>query len=101
MKKLAVVLGFAMTFGTFQMANAQEPAPMIAQSCAGCHGQAGAGQGSSPVLAGYDAENFVRVWHEFRANERPATIMNRIAPGFTDDEVAELAAYFASLQQGE
>ncbi|MBQ1203460.1 MAG: c-type cytochrome, partial [Loktanella sp.] len=92
------LLGVVLAFGTAPIVSAEEAAPLIAQSCAGCHGQAGVGQGASPVLAGYDAEEFVRVWEEFRANERPATIMHRIAPGFTEDEVAELAAYFASLR---
>lgn len=31
----------------------------------------------------------------FRANERPATIMGRIARGYTDAEIAALAAQFA------
>jgi cytochrome subunit of sulfide dehydrogenase len=79
-------------------AAAEAPAPLIAQSCAGCHGQAGAGVGAVPEIAGIDPERFVRIWAEFRANERPATIMGRIARGYTDAEVAELAAYFASLK---
>lgn len=74
------------------------PTPLIAQSCAGCHGQSGAGMGAIPGIAGIDHETFVRIWAEFRANERPATIMGRIARGFTDAEVEELAAYFASLE---
>lgn len=76
---------------------ADEAAPLIAQGCAGCHGQNGAGQGASPAIAGTDRETFLRIWAEFRANERPATIMNRIARGYSDDEVAALADYFASL----
>jgi sulfide dehydrogenase cytochrome subunit len=72
--------------------------PMLAQACAGCHGQAGAGEGAVPDLRGYDREAFLRTWAEFRANERPATIMNRIARGYTEAEVAALADYFASLE---
>jgi sulfide dehydrogenase cytochrome subunit len=98
MKKSILLLGVVMTLGAAPYAMADTAAPLIAQSCAGCHGQDGAGIGATPTIAGYDAEEFVRVWEEFRANERPATIMNRIAPGFTDEEVAELAAYFASLR---
>ncbi|MFN3613821.1 MAG: c-type cytochrome [Rubrimonas sp.] len=71
---------------------------LLAQACAGCHGQAGAGQGDVPPIAGYDREAFAKIWSEFRANERAATIMNRIARGYGDDEVAELAAYFAELK---
>lgn len=74
------------------------PAPNVAQGCAGCHGQAGAGEGAIPPIAGYDRDAFIAVWEEFRANERPATIMNRIARGYSDEEVAALADYFASLR---
>lgn len=77
---------------------AQTPTPLIAQACAGCHGQAGAGQGSVPRIAGYSRDLFVSQWAAFRANERPGTIMGRVARGYTDAEVAELAAYFASLK---
>ena len=72
--------------------------PLIAQACAGCHGQDGAGQGPIATIAGYDRDEFLAVWAQFRADERPATIMNRIARGYTEDEVAALADYFASLR---
>jgi sulfide dehydrogenase cytochrome subunit len=72
--------------------------PPIALSCAGCHGANGTGQGSIPAIAGYDRPTFLQTWAAFRANERPATIMNRIARGYTDAEVAQLAEYFATLR---
>lgn len=79
----------------------EHAAPLIAQGCAGCHGQAGAGEGAVPEIAGYDRDAFLAVWAEFRAGERPATIMNRIVPGYTDEEVAALADYFSSLEASQ
>jgi cytochrome c553 len=32
----------------------------------------------------------------FRAGERPATVMDRIAKGFSDDEVQAIAAWLAA-----
>jgi cytochrome c553 len=79
---------------------AGKPAPLLAQACAGCHGQNGEGQDGTPILAGYDKAGFVRVWGEFRANQRPAaTIMGRIARGYSDEEVAALADYFSSIKR--
>lgn len=72
--------------------------PLIAQACAGCHGQDGAGQGDVAAIAGYDRDAFIQVWGEFRADARPATIMGRIARGYTDAEVATLADYFSALK---
>jgi sulfide dehydrogenase cytochrome subunit len=36
----------------------------------------------------------------FAANERPGTIMGRIARGYTEAEIAALAAHFAALPAG-
>jgi cytochrome subunit of sulfide dehydrogenase len=98
MKPTAIV---SMTAAAWMMAlpvMADEPAPLIAQSCAGCHGQAGAGMGATPSIAGYNRDEFIQTWHEFRQGERFATIMTRIARGYTEEEVAELADYFSSLR---
>lgn len=72
--------------------------PHLAQSCYGCHGPAAQGQNGTPAIAGYDRAAFVQTWAQFRANERPATIMNRIARGYSNAEVAALADYFAKLK---
>ena len=95
LQKLAIML---VAGGIAQTAAAQDTAPLLAQSCAGCHGQAGEGIGTVARIAGYDRDDFVTVWEAFRANERPATIMNRIAPGYSAEEVAILADYFASIE---
>lgn len=78
--------------------SAIESGPLIAQACVGCHGQAGAGQGVVPKIAGYNRELFIAQWGAFKANQRPATIMNRVARGYTDAEVAALAEYFARIK---
>jgi cytochrome c553 len=80
-------------------AGAQAPQPpLIAQGCIGCHGQAGAGSGSVPKIAGYNRDLFIAQWAAFRAKQRPATIMDRVATGYTDAEVALLADYFSKLK---
>lgn len=89
---LAAVLSLAAAPAVAQTAQT----PAVALACANCHGPNGAGQGPVPPIAGYDRSAFVDVWQQFRANQRPATIMNRIARGYTDAEVAVLADYFAS-----
>jgi cytochrome c553 len=33
---------------------------------------------------------------EFRSGTRPATVMDRIAKGFTDDEIRAIAAWYAA-----
>jgi sulfide dehydrogenase cytochrome subunit len=76
-------------------ANAAD-APPGASSCTGCH--PAARSASAPVLRlhGRDAAQIVGAMTEFRTGKRPATVMDRIAKGFTDDESKAIAAWFAA-----
>ncbi len=70
---------------------AAAPPPPGASSCSGCHG----GMAPPPVLAGRKAVDTVSALDEFRAGKRPATVMNRIAKGFTHDETIAIADWWA------
>ena len=45
---------------------------------------------------GRNAAQIVAAMDEFRAGKRAATIMDRVAKGFTEDEVKAIAAWFAA-----
>ncbi|WP_426954268.1 c-type cytochrome [Muricoccus radiodurans] len=77
---------------------AAQTAPGVAEGCVTCHGPRGAGSGSVPPLAGRDAADLATAMAAFRANERPATIMNRIVRGYTEAEVAAAVTYFSGLR---
>lgn len=79
----------------FALPHAQAQAPLAAQGCIGCHGPNGAGMASVPGLAGRDQAELVAQMNAFRANERPATIMGRVARGYSEAEIMASAAYFA------
>jgi cytochrome subunit of sulfide dehydrogenase len=66
--------------------------PPGALSCSGCHG----GVAPLPVLAGRDADEVVAKLDEFRTGAKPATVMDRIAKGFTHDETTAIAAWWAT-----
>ncbi len=72
-----------------------EPPPGAA-SCTGCHPSSA--RVSSPVrrLAGLDRDATVKAMQDFRSGQRAATVMDRIAKGFSDAEVQAIAAWFAS-----
>ena len=99
-RSIPLLAGVALLTGAVSSpSSAQTPQPpLIAQACAGCHGQAGAGIGSVPKIAGYNRDLFIAQWAAFRAKQRPAAIMDRVATGYTDAEVAVLADYFAKLK---
>jgi cytochrome c553 len=69
-------------------------APPGAASCSGCHSTAAAS--SIPPLHGRDAGDIVRAMAGFRDGSLPATVMNRIAKGFTDEESRMIAAWLAA-----
>jgi len=93
-----IVLAFALVL-LAPAARAQ--APLVAQGCLGCHGPGGSGAASVAGIAGRPAAELAAALLGFRANERPGTIMGRIARGYTDAEIAALAAHFAALPPGE
>lgn len=91
----AVACLAALLVGPVVAARAQSAPPAV-HGCSGCHGPAGEGVGTIPPIARtMGVAEFDAAMRQFRADQRPATIMNRIARGFTDAELAQLAAYFA------
>ncbi len=69
----------------------------LAATCANCHGTDGHAQkgASVPGLAGMKADVLVEQMQAFRNGTRPATIMHQIAKGYNDEQVRQLADYFA------
>ncbi len=82
------------------IASAQTPAPTagrsLAATCANCHGTGGVSVGDVPSLAGVSKEEIVRKMQEFKTGARPATVMNQLAKGFTDEQIETVAAWFAA-----
>jgi cytochrome subunit of sulfide dehydrogenase len=76
------------------VASAEPPAGAV--SCSGCHPASAKVTSPVPRLAGQDRAAIVRAMQEFRSGQRAGTVMDRIAKGFTDDEIQALAAWFAA-----
>lgn len=69
---------------------------MLADTCVGCHGPEGSSVGPAiPSIAGMSAEYFNTVMKEYKADGRYGTIMNRIAKGYSDEEIDLMGDYFA------
>ena len=72
-----------------------QTAPPGALACGGCHGAAGA----VPPLRGRGAAEITAAMQAFRAGSRPATVMDRIAKGFSDEETRAIADWWAGRPQ--
>ena len=105
-KALVALIGSIFMAGA-STALAGPSAQAMADTCAGCHGTDGQSVGpASPNLAGMSASYFIDSMTYFKNLEkgawsgedaRPATIMNRIAKGYTDEQIEEMAEYFAAM----
>jgi cytochrome c553 len=71
----------------------------LAANCANCHGTNGRSVGVMESLAGYDKEKFITNMKEFRSGDKPATLMHQLVKGYTDQQIADLAAYFAAQKK--
>ena len=49
-----------------------------------------------PGLAGMPQQYTVMQMQAFKSGARPATVMHQIAKGFSDEQIQQLAAYFAA-----
>lgn len=71
-----------------------------ASACVGCHGPKGLGAGDFPPLAGKDVDYLAAQLRDYRSGARENPMMSAIAEALSDSEIAELAAYYASLAGG-
>jgi cytochrome subunit of sulfide dehydrogenase len=83
----------AFVIGTFAAA---AEAPPGASSCSGCHPTSAAVETPVSRLVGRPAAEIVAAMQAFRSGQLPASVMDRIAKGFSEDEIAAIAAWYAA-----
>jgi cytochrome c553 len=67
------------------------------QLCQGCHGEVGISiEGMAPKLAGQYGKYIAKQVRNFQSGTRIHEIMSAIAQTVSDDDLADIAAYFAS-----
>jgi cytochrome subunit of sulfide dehydrogenase len=116
-KRVARAIAGLMAVSAVTLASGQQPPPpapafaapsltdkgvaAMAANCAACHGTRGTVVSGSTVasLAGKPAAETVQSMAQFKAGTKPATIMHQIAKGYSDAEIAAIAAYFASQRR--
>ena len=68
-----------------------------AASCMGCHGANGEGMGPNPKITGLSEQAFVQAMVEYKTGKRPHMGMQALSKGLSDQDFADLAAYYAGL----
>lgn len=70
----------------------------IARACNSCHGTGGVSVGQSmPSIAGLPEAYLKNIMMEWKSGARASANMGRLIKGYTDEEIAGLAAHFSKL----
>jgi cytochrome c553 len=69
-----------------------------AKACAGCHGANGEGKKKNPPLAGMEESAFIQAMADYKSGAKENKTMARTAKKLSDEDVANLAAYYHSLK---
>lgn len=96
MSVLRIAMGVAAVIVSSVPALAASAPPPGAASCSGCHPAGMTAASSISRLYGRDAGEIMTAMTGFRDGSLPGTVMNRIAKGFSDDELRAIAAWLAA-----
>lgn len=69
----------------------------LSSECTTCHQRDGSDQGI-PSVTGWPTEDFAAAMHAYKEKLRPHPVMQMMAGRLSNDEIAALAAYFATLK---
>ena len=68
----------------------------LSGQCTTCHQLSGVNKGI-PGIVGWPADSFIAVMNAYKNKERENKAMQTVAASLAEDEIAALAAYFATL----
>jgi cytochrome c553 len=104
-RTLTLLLALAGIFSTAHAQDAQRGSTKV-QMCIGCHGIVGY-QADFPVvykvpmIAGQDAKYIASALTQYRSGDRLFPTMRSVAASLTDQDIADIAAYYAQLGKPE
>lgn len=98
--RAAIVFGFAALAGAATPGHGAdiELGRYLSSECMTCHGTAKA-DSTIPNIFGLSEVHIVEVIRAYRAKALPNPVMQTIASGLKDEEIAALAAYFATAKK--
>lgn len=101
MKRTLLAVGIVALFGIAGTAMAGGDAgagKAKAAACGGCHGANGEGKKPNPPLAGLTEGKIVAALKDYKSGKRANPLMKTFASKLSDDDMANLGAYYASLK---
>jgi cytochrome subunit of sulfide dehydrogenase len=96
MNATRIAVAVAVVVASIAPAFAASPEPPAgASSCSGCHAANAGADTPVPRLQGRNAAEIVTQMQAFRTGQQASTVMDRIAKGYSDPEIAAIAAWYA------
>lgn len=71
----------------------------LAMACTMCHGARGTSPAGTPHLAGQPASGTYKQLRDFASGHRPSAIMQPLVANLSDQDMRDLAVYYASLER--
>lgn len=96
---VGVAIALALSAGQVLAAGDAAAGKTKSEACGGCHGEDGnANAPIFPKLAGQHAVYLVKQLKEFKTQKRMEPTMNAMAESLSDDDIADIGAYYAKQQ---
>ena len=92
------IVGWLAEVGAAQAAGDAAAGQAKAAVCAGCHGDKGQGNPPFPALAGKSEAEQVKALQDFKSGARSNPLMTPLLATLSDQDMENLAAYFASFK---
>jgi len=96
-----LIVAIVITLGavaTAQAAGNVEAGKAKAAVCVGCHGANGQGVPPNPALKGQTEDQLAQALKDYKSGKRNHAVMKSFAAPLNDQDIANLAAYYASLK---
>lgn len=102
MKKALLAMGIVSLFAisaAAQAAGNAQAGKAKAGACVGCHGANGEGVAPNPPLAGKTENELFQAMKDYKSGKRANATMKMMAGQIKDQDMPDVAAYFASLKK--
>ncbi len=93
-----IVVGLLGVVGTAQAAGDVQAGKAKAATCVACHGANGQGVAPNPALAGKTDDQLVQALKDYKSGKRDNPVMKGMVSSLSEQDMANLAAYYASLK---
>ena len=92
---VVALLGIA---GNAEAAGDVQAGKAKAAVCVACHGANGQGVPPNPALTGKTEDQIIQALNDYKSGKRNNPVMKAFATQLTDQDIANLATYYASLK---